>query len=161
LPEVFDMTAKILQNEPDLTVEAVIARLKRDEQTRAMRMKSEATTEAHYLTTNPGRGRGRGRGGRGGRQGASGRGNKWCTFCCTSTHDTEDCRSKQWSHKKKRRLDDLTDDSDSNSANPQSSEECFHCGGTGHFVANCPTKKRGDEARDRKKKRKMEAEDGY
>jgi hypothetical protein len=55
----------------------------------------------------------------------------------------------------------LTDDNNNNSSNPQPNEECFHCGGTSHFVANCPAKKRGEEARERKKKRKMEAEDGY
>jgi hypothetical protein len=158
LPDAFEMTSKILQNEPNLTVEDIISRLKRDEQTRAMRVKSEATTEAHYSATQPARGRGRGRGR--GRQGA-GRGNKWCTFCCTSTHDTEDCRSKQWGHRTKRKFDDSTENDAS--TNSQAGE-CFHCGETGHFIANCPVKKRGDEARDKKKKQKtvkVEAEDGY
>jgi hypothetical protein len=158
LPEVFDTTSKILQNEPNHSVEEIIARLKRDEQTRAMRVKSEATTEAHYSATNSGRGRGRGRGGRGGH--APGRGNLWCTFCCTATHNTEDCRSKQWGHKRKRDADD------SESKEPQaegSHGECFHCGETGHFIAKCPIKKRGDEAREKRKKKnvKTEAEDGY
>jgi hypothetical protein len=160
LPEAFDATSRILQNEPDHSVEEIIARLKRDDQTRAMRVKSEATTEAHHSATNAGRGRGRGCGGRRGR--ASERVNLWCTLCCTTTHDTVDYRSKQWGHKRKRNADNSTESKESKEPQVEGGK-CFHCGETGYFIA-CLGKKRGDEACGKKKKQrnvKMEAENGY
>ena len=134
LPEVFEVTLKIQQNRPDATVESIIDALKEDERIRMMKTTPDAATEAFYTSTGSrrevrtgprgGRGRGRGSGNR-----------TWCTFCNTRSHSLEDCWSKD------------RDGVAGNSEDSRPSPLCWHCGESGHRQAECPVKRRGDEAR--------------
>ena len=137
LPESFEVTSKIQQNNPDATIEEVIEALKEDEKIRNMRVKPEATTEAFATTGGrrgfgqvQGRGRGRGYGNRSS--------SNWCSFCRSGTHTTEACRSKRQSDLKR---------------TSEAASECFHCGESGHYQRECPAKQKGEQAKARVAKR--------
>ena len=79
LPDSFEVTSKIQQNNPEATIEEIIEALKEDEKIRGMRFKSETTNDAFVasrgrggLSSWPGKGRGRG---------FSARGSSHATMC--------------------------------------------------------------------------------
>lgn len=140
LPDSFEVTSKIQQNNPEATIEEIIEALKEDEKIRGMRFKSETTNDAFVATRGrgglsswPGKGRGRGFSARGSAT--------WCSFCRSGTHTTDACRSKKQFELKRNR------DSTGNEV------ECFYCGEAGHFQRDCPTKQKGDRAKERASKR--------
>ena len=138
LPDSFEVTSKIQQNNPDATVEEVIEALKEDEKIRNMRNKPEVATDAFVVTRGRGgygfpgaRGRGRGQ--------AFKSGSTWCSFCRSGTHMTEACRSKrQFELKRSRESFD---------------SECFYCGEGGHIQRDCMVKHKGKQAKLRASKR--------
>ena len=138
LPDSFEVTSKIQQNNFNATLEEVIEALKEDEKIRNMRVHSEATTDAFIMTrgrsaygNSTGRGRGRGFTPRGAPT--------WCSFCRSGKHVTEACRSKR-QVELKRSLD-------------AQEAECFYCGENGHLQRDCLIKQKGEKARARASKR--------
>ena len=135
LPDSFEVTSKIQQNNPTANLEEVIEALKEDEKIREMRTKLESTTNAFYTA--------RGRNTRGygsparrvrGRGYPSHGGSLWCSFCRSGAHSTEVCRSKR--------------QHDSLKWTCQNTEtECFYCGEIGHCQRECPVKQKGELAK--------------
>ena len=145
LPDIFDITSKILQSRSDTTVESIIDALKEDERIRGMCTVPDAATEAFYGAGN----RRGGHGARAGRGRGRGTAGEWCTHCNTGTHSLENC----WSKGRKRSRNSAgaaTDGQDSEVL-------CWHCGDSGHRQGDCPVKRRGNEARaGGQKKQKVE-----
>ena len=136
LPDAFEVTSKIQQNNPNATIEEVIEALKEDEKIRKMRVKTEPTTDAFVAAR--GRG-GHGSFGRGRGRGFTTRNNSlWCSFCRSATHSTEACRSRHRPEQKRLRDNEL---------------ECFYCGQCGHYQRDCPIKQCGEQAKARASKR--------
>lgn len=138
LPDSFEVTSKIQQNNPEATLEEVIEALKEDEKIRDMRTRSEGTNDAFYTT--------RGRGGYGplanrgrGRGYVTRSSSMWCSFCQSGTHSNDVCRSKRRHDLKRSR--DTTD------------LECFYCGEGGHIQRECPIKQKGEMAKVRAAKK--------
>ena len=75
LPDIFDVTLKILQSHSDTTVESIVSALKEDERIRGMSTMPDATTEAFYGAGN----RRRRHGARAGRGRGRGTAGEWCT----------------------------------------------------------------------------------
>ena len=86
LPDAFEVTSKIQQNNPNATIEEVIEALKEDQKIRKMRVKTEPTTDAFVAAQGRGGhrsfGRGRGRGF------TTWNNSLECSFCRSATHST-------------------------------------------------------------------------
>ena len=141
LPDSFEVTSKIRQNNPMATLEEVIKTLKEDKKIRDMRTKLESTTDAFYTA--------RGRDIRGyespaqrdrGRGYAFHGGLLWCSFCGSGMHSTEVCRSK-------RQHDSLK------WTRENTETECFYCGEIGHFQRESPVKQKAGVAKVRAAKK--------